>query len=99
MKALHDKKWDVESIWHFLNNPGETVKGTKMSFAGLKKPEELAAAIVFLRSLGSENVPLPAPKKGEPEGAKADATKDVNANTKPNNVKSDTGSAPAPLKK
>jgi cytochrome c len=54
--------WDVESMWKFLNNPAAVMKGTKMSFAGLKKPEELAAAIVYLRSLGSTGVALPAPK-------------------------------------
>jgi len=77
MKALHDKKWDVEHIWHFLNNPGETIKGTKMSFAGLKKPEDIAAAIVYLRSLGSENVPLPAPKKVDDKADSKPAAKDT----------------------
>ena len=61
LKAMGGK-WDVESIWHFLNNPAGYMKGTKMAFAGLKKPEELAAAIVYLRSLGSTSVVLPAPK-------------------------------------
>jgi cytochrome c len=62
MKSKHGEKWDVDSLWHFLNNPAGYMKGTKMSFAGLKKPEELAAAIVYIRSLGSTGVPLPAPK-------------------------------------
>lgn len=65
MKALHGEKWDVEKLWHFLNNPAATIKGTKMAFAGLKKPEELAAAIVYIRSLGSTGVALPAPKPAE----------------------------------
>ncbi len=55
--------WDYDSLWKFLNNPQAYVKGTKMAFAGLKKPEELAAAIVYIRSQGSANTPLPAPKK------------------------------------
>ena len=62
MKATASEKWTVENMWKFLNNPAAYIKGTKMSFAGLKKPEELAAAIVYLRSLGSTGVALPAPK-------------------------------------
>jgi cytochrome c len=62
MKAAKGVKWDVETMWKFLNNPASAMKGTKMSFAGLKKPEELAAMIVYLRSLGSTGVALPAPK-------------------------------------
>jgi cytochrome c len=47
-------KWDVESMWAFLNNPAAVMqKVQKWRFAGLKKPEELAAMIVYLRSLGS----------------------------------------------
>lgn len=62
MKASHGEKWSPENLWHFLNNPASYIKGTKMAFAGLKKPEELAAAIIYIRSLGSAGVPLPAPK-------------------------------------
>jgi cytochrome c len=73
MKSLHGEKWTPEALWHFLNNPAAVVKGTKMAFAGLKKPEELAAAIIYIRSLGSASVPLPAPKAAPVADAKASA--------------------------
>lgn len=72
MKATASEKWTVENMWHFLNNPAAYIKGTKMAFAGLKKPEELAAMIVYLRSLGSTGVALPAPKAPAAEAAPAE---------------------------
>ncbi len=46
--------WDVESLYHFLNKPSKYIPGTKMSFAGIKKPEDLADVIAYLKS-DSEN--------------------------------------------
>ncbi|MFZ7093251.1 c-type cytochrome [Primorskyibacter sp. 2E233] len=43
--------WDEESLHAFLSNPRDYVKGTKMSFAGLKKDEDLAAITEFLKSV------------------------------------------------
>ncbi|MFN3576383.1 MAG: c-type cytochrome [Tabrizicola sp.] len=40
--------WDEASLHAFLENPKGFVKGTKMSFAGLKKPEERDAVIAYL---------------------------------------------------
>ena len=42
--------WDIESLYHFLNKPSKFIPGTKMSFVGLKKPEELADIIAYLKS-------------------------------------------------
>lgn len=42
-------KWDDESLYHFLNKPSKFIPGTKMSFAGLSKPEEIASVIAFLK--------------------------------------------------
>jgi len=44
--------WDEASLDAFLENPKGFMKGTKMAFAGLKKPEERAAIIAYLQSLG-----------------------------------------------
>lgn len=51
--ALKDKKdkWTAENLNHFLFKPREFASGTKMSFAGLKKPEDRAAVIKYLQSL------------------------------------------------
>lgn len=41
--------WDDESLYYFLNKPSKFMPGTKMSFAGLSKPEEIANVIAFLK--------------------------------------------------
>lgn len=62
-KALMDKggKWDYESLYHFLRSPKNFISGTKMSFAGLKTPEEVADVIAYLRESASSPKPLPSP--------------------------------------
>ncbi len=52
-------QWDYETLDNFLKKPARYVKGTKMAFAGLKKVEDRAAMILFLRSLGGDKTPLP----------------------------------------
>jgi cytochrome c len=51
--------WDYEHLNAFLTNPKSYAPGTKMSFAGIKKPEERAAVIAYLRSLADQPAPLP----------------------------------------
>ncbi|HSG95949.1 MAG TPA: c-type cytochrome, partial [Afifellaceae bacterium] len=51
--------WDYATLDAFLANPKDTVPKTKMSFAGLKKVEDRAAILAYLRTLASEPVPLP----------------------------------------
>jgi cytochrome c len=50
--ALKNKggNWDEDSLNHFLWSPRAFVPGTKMTFAGLKKPEDRAAIIKWLES-------------------------------------------------
>jgi cytochrome c len=59
--------WNYDEIWHFLNNPAKYLKGTKMSFAGIKKPEELADVIAYLRTQHDNAPALPAIKVEEPK--------------------------------
>jgi cytochrome c len=40
--------WDEANLHAFLKDPKKFMKGTKMTFAGLKKEEELAAVIAYL---------------------------------------------------
>jgi cytochrome c len=58
LKSL-DGEWDYESLAQFLHKPSAYVKGTKMSFAGLSKPEDIANIIAYLRSLSDSPKPLP----------------------------------------
>ena len=51
--------WDYEHLDHFLLSPKGLVKGTAMGFAGLKKVEERAALIAYLRSKADSPAPLP----------------------------------------
>ncbi|MEM7225709.1 MAG: cytochrome c family protein [Pseudomonadota bacterium] len=60
--ALKDKSsetWTYENLSHFLENPKGFAPGTKMTFAGIRKPEQRAALIAYLRSLSSDPAPLP----------------------------------------
>lgn len=43
-------KWDYEALNKFLWKPNKAIPGTKMTFAGLKKPEDRAALIKWLES-------------------------------------------------
>ena len=52
-------EWTYRDLDAFLASPKGFAKGTKMSFAGLKKPKDRAAIIVFLRSLSDQPKPLP----------------------------------------
>ncbi len=51
--------WDYDHLNHFLASPKGLVKGTAMGFAGVKKPEERANLIAYLRTLADSPVPLP----------------------------------------
>lgn len=59
MAALKDRIWDYEALNEFLANPKADIPGTKMGFIGLKKPEERAAIIAYLRTLSDDPAPLP----------------------------------------
>lgn len=45
--------WDDESLFHFLHKPSKFMPGTKMTFAGLSKYEEVADVIAFLKEKAS----------------------------------------------
>jgi cytochrome c len=45
--------WDDDSLFHYLHKPSKYVPGTKMSFAGLSKPEEIADVIAYLKEKAS----------------------------------------------
>lgn len=43
--------WDAATLSEFLSNPKKTVKGTKMSFRGIKDSDDLADLIAYLEGL------------------------------------------------
>lgn len=60
-KALAEKggEWSYEDLNHFIANPKGFIPGTKMTYAGLKKAEERAALVAYLRTLSDSPPPLP----------------------------------------
>ncbi len=54
--------WDYDSINNFIAHPQAYLPGTKMGFAGLKKPEDRADVIAWLRTQADTPEPLPAAK-------------------------------------
>ncbi|PWC37049.1 cytochrome c family protein [Azospirillum sp. TSO22-1] len=51
--------WDYEELNHFLFDPKGYAPGTKMTFAGVKKDQERANIVAYLRSLSDTPPPLP----------------------------------------
>ncbi len=57
----HGGNWDYESLFAFLKAPAKYAPGTKMSFAGIKKPSDIADLVAHLRTLSDTQYPLPTP--------------------------------------
>jgi cytochrome c len=67
-KAEHAKGrvWTMEDLFNYLKDPKAWVPGNKMGFAGIKKAEQRANVIAFLRTQNDNPPPLPpAPAGGE----------------------------------
>jgi cytochrome c len=67
--------WTYDEIFKFVKSPGAYIPGTKMTFAGLSKPEDRINLIAFLRT-NTDGAPLaiPAPAPAAaPKAAPADA--------------------------
>ena len=54
--AAHGKNWSFEEMNGFLTKPKDWIKGTKMSFTGLKKAKDRAAVILYMNE--NTNSPL-----------------------------------------
>lgn len=65
--------WDFESLDHFIASPKGFAPGTKMTFAGLKKAEDRANLLAYLRTLSDQPVPLPEPPAEAAQPADAPA--------------------------
>ncbi len=59
LEGKSGESWTYENLDGFLHKPKEWAPGTKMSFAGLKKVQERADLIAYLRSLSDSPAPLP----------------------------------------
>ncbi len=54
----HGKPWSFEEMNGFLIKPKDWIKGTKMSFAGLKNAKERAAVILYMNENTDNPLPL-----------------------------------------
>lgn len=72
----HGGNWDYANMDAWLKSPKAFAPGTKMSFAGLSKPEDRAAIMAYMKANGG-GPEFPAPKAPDAaapaEGAAADA--------------------------
>ena len=56
--VAHGKPWSFKEMNGFLLKPKDWIKGTKMSFAGLKKANERAAVILYMNENTDNPLPL-----------------------------------------
>jgi len=52
-------EWDYDSLNHFLWKPKDYLAGTKMNFAGLRKAQDRADIIAWMREQADSPIPLP----------------------------------------
>jgi cytochrome c len=81
MKKAEGGTWTFENLDQFIANPKKFIPGTsvvpptKMTFVGVRNAQERADIILYLRSLSSNPVSLPAPPvAGASEAAPAEGT-------------------------
>ncbi len=53
--------WDYDHLYMFLKNPQGYISGTKMTFAGIKSPEDRINLIAWLRQQNDSPAAIPAP--------------------------------------
>jgi len=59
LAGMSGDAWTYENLSEFLAKPKEWAPGTKMSFGGIRKVEDRADMIAYLRSLSDNPAPLP----------------------------------------
>ena len=56
--ATYGKVWSFEEMNGFLTKPKDWIKGTKMSFMGLKSAKDRAAVILYMNENTDNPLPL-----------------------------------------
>jgi cytochrome c len=89
--------WDYDHLSYFLEAPKKHVPGTAMGFAGIKKADERANLIAWLREQADSPAPLPEPgATGSTEAAPAPAEGGQAAAPAPAPAPAEGGQAAAP---
>jgi cytochrome c len=81
--------WTYDELYVFLKSPSADISGTKMTFVGLKKPEDRVNLIAWLRTQNASPPPIPAPNP------KAAAPAPAAAAGAPAAAKTEAAAAPA----
>jgi cytochrome c len=89
MKSFGEKQpiWDYQHIYEFIKGPQAYINGTKMTFVGLKQPQDRINVIAYLHTQGS-SLPIPAPNPAAaapatPAAGAAPAATDAKPGDKP----------------
>ena len=93
--AEHPGEWSYANLNAFLFKPKSYIKGTKMTFVGLKKARDRADLVAYLRTLAAS--PQPLPEGGADEPAKeGEAEPKAALPVEPDGKQAAGGPAPAP---
>ncbi|HYE28917.1 MAG TPA: cytochrome c family protein [Allosphingosinicella sp.] len=65
--------WDWESMSQWVKSPRDFAPGTKMTFAGLSKPEDRADLLAYMNAQSDSPLPLPTPQAAPASPAEAAA--------------------------
>jgi cytochrome c len=65
MSADHSP-WTLDKLFKFLKSPAAVVPGTKMSFAGLRSPQDRINLLAWLRTQSDSPIPIPPPAAKAP---------------------------------
>jgi cytochrome c len=82
-QAAAGQKWTYQNLSAFLYKPAAYAKGTKMSYAGLKKPQDRADMIAYLRTLADAPTALPSEAEIAAEAPKEEPKPDEAAEATP----------------
>ncbi len=95
MKAFGAKQpiWDYQHLFEFIKGPQAYVQGTKMTFVGIKAPQDRINLIAYLHGQGS-TLPIPAPNPAAAAPAAADAKAAPAGEAKPGDAKPAEGAKP-----
>ena len=66
-------KWTYDELFKFLKSPGAYIPGTKMSFAGLRAPNDRIDIIAYLRTQADTPAPIPPPQPAKAAPAQTPA--------------------------
>ncbi|WLR93053.1 c-type cytochrome [Shinella zoogloeoides] len=89
----HKIVWDFDHLNYFLEAPKKHVPGTAMGFAGIKKEDERANLIAYLRTLSDNPAALPTPSSEGADAGGAAATPEGGATSTEGAAPADGGAA------